>query len=155
MDAMQHLKEQLEQRTRMIEANIHRQQEELRQIQDELQRVQGQGLQVRASPSFCLNVHSLPQIDTLVFGYVDVSTARRRQSQPRLSTADAGIVRAARGRSVHAGGGGAGGEPTKRTAIHTHGDTTRCHTASSAGSATATEPSQRSELHPNSGDREE
>uniref|UniRef100_A0A8C2H9L4 Circadian locomoter output cycles protein kaput n=1 Tax=Cyprinus carpio TaxID=7962 RepID=A0A8C2H9L4_CYPCA len=47
MDAMQHLKDQLEQRTRMIEANIQRQQEELRQIQEELQRVQGQGLQVR------------------------------------------------------------------------------------------------------------
>ncbi|TSN30196.1 Circadian locomoter output cycles protein kaput [Bagarius yarrelli] len=45
LDAMQHLKEQLEQRTRMIEANIQRQQEELRQIQEELQRVQGQGLQ--------------------------------------------------------------------------------------------------------------
>uniref|UniRef100_A0A8C2L0Q7 Circadian locomoter output cycles protein kaput n=1 Tax=Cyprinus carpio TaxID=7962 RepID=A0A8C2L0Q7_CYPCA len=45
MDAMQHLKEQLEQRTRMIEANIQRQQEELRQIQEELQRVQGQNLQ--------------------------------------------------------------------------------------------------------------
>uniref|UniRef100_A0A8C0YB61 Circadian locomoter output cycles protein kaput n=1 Tax=Cyprinus carpio carpio TaxID=630221 RepID=A0A8C0YB61_CYPCA len=45
MDAMQHLKDQLEQRTRMIEANIQRQQEELRQIQEELQRVQGQGLQ--------------------------------------------------------------------------------------------------------------
>jgi len=43
---MQHLKEQLEQRTRMIEANIHRQQDELRQIQDELLRVQGQSLQV-------------------------------------------------------------------------------------------------------------
>uniref|UniRef100_A0A8C1XCX9 Circadian locomoter output cycles protein kaput n=1 Tax=Cyprinus carpio TaxID=7962 RepID=A0A8C1XCX9_CYPCA len=39
MDAMQHLKDQLEQRTRMIEANIQRQQEELRQIQEELQRV--------------------------------------------------------------------------------------------------------------------
>ncbi|XP_077076780.1 circadian locomoter output cycles protein kaput isoform X2 [Siphateles boraxobius] len=50
MDAMQHLKEQLEQRTRMIEANIHRQQEELRQIQDELQRVQGQGLQMFLQP---------------------------------------------------------------------------------------------------------
>uniref|UniRef100_I3J494 Circadian locomoter output cycles protein kaput n=1 Tax=Oreochromis niloticus TaxID=8128 RepID=I3J494_ORENI len=46
LEAMQHLKEQLEQRTRMIEANIQRQQDELRQIQDELQRVQGQSLQV-------------------------------------------------------------------------------------------------------------
>lgn len=44
---MQHLKDQLEQRTRMIEANIHRQQEELRKIQEQLQMVHGQGLQVK------------------------------------------------------------------------------------------------------------
>lgn len=49
LEAMQHLKEQLEQRTRMIEANIQRQQDELRQIQEELQRVQGQSLQVSCS----------------------------------------------------------------------------------------------------------
>uniref|UniRef100_A0AAR2ITN3 Circadian locomoter output cycles protein kaput n=1 Tax=Pygocentrus nattereri TaxID=42514 RepID=A0AAR2ITN3_PYGNA len=46
LSAMQHLKEQLEQRTRMIEANIKKQQEELRQIHEQLQRVQGQGLQM-------------------------------------------------------------------------------------------------------------
>ncbi|KAF7667683.1 hypothetical protein LDENG_00052780 [Lucifuga dentata] len=46
LDAMHHLKEQLEQRTRIIETNIQRQQDELRQIQDELQRVQGQSLQM-------------------------------------------------------------------------------------------------------------
>nr|XP_020458972.1 circadian locomoter output cycles protein kaput-like isoform X2 [Monopterus albus] len=46
LEAMQHLKEQLEQRTKMIEANIQRQQDELRQIQEELQRVQGQNLQM-------------------------------------------------------------------------------------------------------------
>ncbi|XP_064418902.1 circadian locomoter output cycles protein kaput [Latimeria chalumnae] len=46
LGAMQHLKEQLEQRTRMIEANIHRQQEELRKIQEQLHLVQGQGLQM-------------------------------------------------------------------------------------------------------------
>ncbi|XP_067368321.1 circadian locomoter output cycles protein kaput isoform X3 [Channa argus] len=45
LEAMQHLKEQLEQRTRMIEANIQRQQDELRQIQEELQKVQGQSVQ--------------------------------------------------------------------------------------------------------------
>ncbi|XP_070613310.1 circadian locomoter output cycles protein kaput isoform X3 [Erythrolamprus reginae] len=45
LGAMQHLKDQLEQRTRMIEANIHRQQEELRKIQEQLQLVHGQGLQ--------------------------------------------------------------------------------------------------------------
>lgn len=43
---MQHLKDQLEQRTRMIEANIQKQQEELRQIHEQLQRVQGQGAPV-------------------------------------------------------------------------------------------------------------
>ncbi|KAJ8336356.1 hypothetical protein SKAU_G00375760 [Synaphobranchus kaupii] len=43
LGAMQHLKEQLEQRTRMIEANIQRQQEELRKIQEQLHMVQGQG----------------------------------------------------------------------------------------------------------------
>ncbi|MEQ2276263.1 hypothetical protein XENORESO_016626 [Xenotaenia resolanae] len=46
VNAMQHLKEQLEQRTRTIQANIQRQQEELRNIQDQLQRVQGQGIQM-------------------------------------------------------------------------------------------------------------
>ncbi|XP_076846880.1 clock circadian regulator b isoform X2 [Brachyhypopomus gauderio] len=46
LNAMQHLKDQLEQRTRMIEANIKKQQEELRQIHEQLQRVQGQGFQM-------------------------------------------------------------------------------------------------------------
>ncbi|KAM6921164.1 circadian locomoter output cycles protein kaput [Xenentodon cancila] len=46
LEAMQHLKEKLEQRTRIIEANIQQQQDELRQIQEELQRVQGQNLQM-------------------------------------------------------------------------------------------------------------
>lgn len=44
--AMKHLKDQLEQRTRMIEENIHRQQEELRKIQEQLQMVHGQGFQM-------------------------------------------------------------------------------------------------------------
>ncbi|XP_043918412.1 circadian locomoter output cycles protein kaput [Protopterus annectens] len=46
LGAMQHLKDQLEQRTRMIEANIQRQQEELRNIQEQLSLVQGQGFQM-------------------------------------------------------------------------------------------------------------
>uniref|UniRef100_A0A4W3IMW9 Circadian locomoter output cycles protein kaput n=1 Tax=Callorhinchus milii TaxID=7868 RepID=A0A4W3IMW9_CALMI len=46
LGAMQHLKEQLEQRTRMLEANIQRQQEELRKIQEQLHFVQGQGVQM-------------------------------------------------------------------------------------------------------------
>uniref|UniRef100_A0AAY4ABK7 Circadian locomoter output cycles protein kaput n=1 Tax=Denticeps clupeoides TaxID=299321 RepID=A0AAY4ABK7_9TELE len=67
INAMQHLKEQLEQRTRMIEANIHKQQEELRQIQDQLQRVQGQGLQgqgLQVQPKILylpLFPHSIPR----------------------------------------------------------------------------------------------
>ncbi|XP_043546638.1 circadian locomoter output cycles protein kaput isoform X2 [Chiloscyllium plagiosum] len=47
LGAMQHLKEQLEQRTQILEANIQRQQEELRKIQQQLHLVQGQGLQVQ------------------------------------------------------------------------------------------------------------
>ncbi|KAM4738732.1 circadian locomoter output cycles protein kaput isoform 2-T2 [Anableps anableps] len=46
LEAMQHLKEQLEKKTRMIEENIQRQLDELRQIQVELERVQGQSLQM-------------------------------------------------------------------------------------------------------------
>ncbi|XP_047231145.1 circadian locomoter output cycles protein kaput isoform X2 [Girardinichthys multiradiatus] len=46
LEAMQHLKEQLEKKTRMIEDNIQRQLDELRQIQVELQSVQGQSLQM-------------------------------------------------------------------------------------------------------------
>ncbi|XP_062864557.1 clock circadian regulator b isoform X2 [Trichomycterus rosablanca] len=46
LDVMQHLKEQLEQRTQMIEANIKKQREELRQIHQQLQRVQDQGLEM-------------------------------------------------------------------------------------------------------------
>uniref|UniRef100_A0A3B3XSH7 Circadian locomoter output cycles protein kaput n=1 Tax=Poecilia mexicana TaxID=48701 RepID=A0A3B3XSH7_9TELE len=46
LEAMQHLKEQLEKKTRMIEDNIQRQLDELRQIQGELERVQGQSLQM-------------------------------------------------------------------------------------------------------------
>uniref|UniRef100_A0AAQ4S1N8 Circadian locomoter output cycles protein kaput n=1 Tax=Gasterosteus aculeatus aculeatus TaxID=481459 RepID=A0AAQ4S1N8_GASAC len=42
----QQLQDQLEHRTRLIQANIQRQQDELRHIQDQLQRVQGQGIQM-------------------------------------------------------------------------------------------------------------
>nr|QGW67273.1 circadian locomoter output cycles protein kaput [Rhamdia quelen] len=51
LNAMQHLKDQLEQRTQMIEANIRKQQEELRQIHEQLQKVQGQGLQMYVQQS--------------------------------------------------------------------------------------------------------
>uniref|UniRef100_A0A8C9WNS4 Circadian locomoter output cycles protein kaput n=1 Tax=Scleropages formosus TaxID=113540 RepID=A0A8C9WNS4_SCLFO len=59
LGAMQHLKDQLEQRTRMIEANIQRQQEELRKIQEQLHMVQGQGLQV-GPQNFLRPVRALP-----------------------------------------------------------------------------------------------
>ncbi|KAK3523202.1 hypothetical protein QTP86_021761 [Hemibagrus guttatus] len=62
LNAMQHLKEQLEQRTQMIEANIKKQQEELRQIHEQLQKVQGQGLQMYLQQSSGgVNVQ-LPQV---------------------------------------------------------------------------------------------
>lgn len=58
--AMQHLKDQLEQRTRLIEANIHRQQEELRKIQEQLQLVDGPGIQMfLQQPSTGLNFGSM------------------------------------------------------------------------------------------------
>ncbi|XP_068134678.1 circadian locomoter output cycles protein kaput [Hyperolius riggenbachi] len=74
--AMKHLKDQLEQRTRMIEENIHRQQEELRKIQEQLQMVHGQGFQmflqqpmpslnfgsVQASSGSSSNMQQLPQL---------------------------------------------------------------------------------------------
>ncbi|XP_038136670.1 circadian locomoter output cycles protein kaput [Cyprinodon tularosa] len=46
LEAMQNLKKQLEKKTRIIEDNIQRQLDELHQIQVELQRVQGQSLQM-------------------------------------------------------------------------------------------------------------
>ncbi|KAM7012476.1 circadian locomoter output cycles protein kaput isoform 3-T3 [Tautogolabrus adspersus] len=62
IEAMQHLKDQLEQRTRLIEANIQRQQDELRQIQGELHRVQGQSLQTLLQKGAGgLNVSSVQQ----------------------------------------------------------------------------------------------
>uniref|UniRef100_A0A672Z990 Circadian locomoter output cycles protein kaput n=1 Tax=Sphaeramia orbicularis TaxID=375764 RepID=A0A672Z990_9TELE len=65
VNAMQHLKEQLEQRTRMIQANIQRQQEELRHIQEQLQRVQGQGIQMLLQQQGgAMNVQ-LPQVGSV------------------------------------------------------------------------------------------
>ncbi|XP_013862639.1 synapsin-1 [Austrofundulus limnaeus] len=66
VNAMQHLKEQLEERTRRIQANIQRQQEELRHIQEQLQRVQGQGLQqmLMQQQGGAMNVQ-LPQVGSV------------------------------------------------------------------------------------------
>ncbi|MEE6462000.1 hypothetical protein FKM82_001464 [Ascaphus truei] len=69
--AMKNLKDQLEQRTRMIEANIHRQQEELRKIQEQLQMVHGQGF-----PMFLQQ--STPGIN---FGPVQVSSGNTSSMQ--------------------------------------------------------------------------
>ncbi|XP_075422474.1 circadian locomoter output cycles protein kaput isoform X3 [Ascaphus truei] len=69
--AMKNLKDQLEQRTRMIEANIHRQQEELRKIQEQLQMVHGQGF-----PMFLQQ--STPGIN---FGPVQVSSGNTSNMQ--------------------------------------------------------------------------
>lgn len=64
LEAMHHLKEKLEQRTRMIEANIQLQQDELRQIQDELNKVQGQNLQVRPKRYSPVNISRLVSLDS-------------------------------------------------------------------------------------------
>ncbi|XP_042534234.1 circadian locomoter output cycles protein kaput isoform X5 [Dipodomys spectabilis] len=72
LGAMQHLKDQLEQRTRMIEANIHRQQEELRKIQEQLQMVHGQGLQMFLQ-------QSNPGLN---FGSVQLSSGNSSNVQP-------------------------------------------------------------------------
>ncbi|XP_053314495.1 circadian locomoter output cycles protein kaput isoform X2 [Spea bombifrons] len=75
--AMKHLKDQLEQRTRVIEENIHRQQEELRKIQEQLQMVHGQGFQMFLQQS----------AQGLNFGPVQVSTGSTSSLQqlPQLT----------------------------------------------------------------------
>ncbi|XP_075051962.1 circadian locomoter output cycles protein kaput isoform X2 [Mixophyes fleayi] len=75
--AMKHLKDQLEQRTRIIEENIHRQQEELRKIQEQLHMVHGQGFQMfLQQPTPSLN-----------FGPVQVSSGNgsNMQQLPQLT----------------------------------------------------------------------
>ncbi|XP_036789986.1 circadian locomoter output cycles protein kaput isoform X1 [Oncorhynchus mykiss] len=82
VNAMQHLKDQLEQRTRMIQANIQRQQDELRAIQDQLHRVQPPAIQDQLhriqppaiqmfvqQPGGALNVQ-LPQVGVVPQGAV-------------------------------------------------------------------------------------
>ncbi|XP_028830998.1 clock circadian regulator b [Denticeps clupeoides] len=93
INAMQHLKEQLEQRTRMIEANIHKQQEELRQIQDQLQRVQGQGLQGQGlqmflqQPGSGVNVQ-LSQVGATVLGTGSQTGVLTIQGQQDVQSSD-------------------------------------------------------------------
>uniref|UniRef100_A0A671YDV7 Circadian locomoter output cycles protein kaput n=1 Tax=Sparus aurata TaxID=8175 RepID=A0A671YDV7_SPAAU len=91
VNAMQHLKDQLEQRTRMIQANIQRQQDELRHIQEQLQRVQGQGIQVRPRILLCkmfvgrwLIIYLLDLITHNSIGNSGVlSTPQRQPQQPQ------------------------------------------------------------------------
>ncbi|KAG8453780.1 hypothetical protein GDO86_000417 [Hymenochirus boettgeri] len=75
LGAMKHLRDQLEQRTRIIEESIHRQQEELRKIQEQLQMVHGQGFQMfLQQPGPGLN-----------FGPVQVSSGNSSSIQQQLS----------------------------------------------------------------------
>ncbi|XP_077060812.1 clock circadian regulator b isoform X2 [Siphateles boraxobius] len=86
LNAMQHLKDQLEQRTRMIEANIQKQQEELRQIHEQLQRVQGPGTQMILQQSGGGLSVQLPQVGGAQTGVIAI------QGQNVTSTAHSGTV---------------------------------------------------------------
>ncbi|XP_051982909.1 circadian locomoter output cycles protein kaput-like isoform X2 [Xyrauchen texanus] len=95
LNAMQHLKEQLEQRTRMIEANINKQQEELRQIHEQLQRVQGPGAQVILQQSGGGLNMQLPQVggaQTSILGIGTQAGVVAIQGQSVTSTAQSGTV---------------------------------------------------------------
>uniref|UniRef100_A0A671RKN0 Circadian locomoter output cycles protein kaput n=1 Tax=Sinocyclocheilus anshuiensis TaxID=1608454 RepID=A0A671RKN0_9TELE len=95
LNAMQHLKDQLEQRTRMIEANIQKQQEELRQIHEQLQRVQGQGTQMILQQSGGGLSVQLPQVGgarTNILGVGAQTGVVTIQGQNVTSTAQSGTV---------------------------------------------------------------
>ncbi|XP_067297918.1 clock circadian regulator b [Pseudorasbora parva] len=95
LNAMQHLKEQLEQRTRMIEVNIQKQQEELRQIHEQLQRVQGQGPQMILQQSGGGLSVQLPQVggaQNNILGVGAQTGVIAIQGQNVTSTAHSGTV---------------------------------------------------------------
>uniref|UniRef100_A0A9J7YWA0 Circadian locomoter output cycles protein kaput n=1 Tax=Cyprinus carpio carpio TaxID=630221 RepID=A0A9J7YWA0_CYPCA len=95
LNAMQHLKDQLEQRTRMIEANIQKQQEELRQIHEQLQRVQGQGTQMILQQSGGGLSVQLPQVggaQTNILGLGAQTGVVTIQGQNVTSTAQSATV---------------------------------------------------------------
>ncbi|EPQ14519.1 Circadian locomoter output cycles protein kaput [Myotis brandtii] len=104
LGAMQHLKDQLEQRTRMIEANIHRQQEELRKIQEQLQMVHGQGLQSQQNvlsghsqqtslPSQTQSTLTAPLYNTMVISQPAAgSMVQIPSSMPQNSTQSAAVT---------------------------------------------------------------
>lgn len=155
LGAMQHLKDQLEQRTRMIEANIQRQQEELRKIQEQLHMVQGQGLQVSWPPRRRHAQHPLPRRRTLspLFLSADVPPAAHGQPELRFCAASPGhswVRHDDPGRASHHAGPGAPGQPAAvcRAAAHApaasrthsgsgHTDHTPASPAHSAGPRTA------------------
>uniref|UniRef100_A0A672ZAE1 Circadian locomoter output cycles protein kaput n=1 Tax=Sphaeramia orbicularis TaxID=375764 RepID=A0A672ZAE1_9TELE len=93
VNAMQHLKEQLEQRTRMIQANIQRQQEELRHIQEQLQRVQGQGIQVRFEDLSKANA-VVESSSINIFFLPDLQPQRQSQQAPQAQSQTQGSVSA-------------------------------------------------------------
>uniref|UniRef100_A0A8C2BG21 Circadian locomoter output cycles protein kaput n=1 Tax=Cyprinus carpio TaxID=7962 RepID=A0A8C2BG21_CYPCA len=95
LNAMQHLKEQLEQRTRMIEASIQKQQEELRQIHEQLQRVHGQGTQMILQQSGGGLSVQLPQVGGTqpnILGVGAQTGVVAIQGQNVTSTAQSGTV---------------------------------------------------------------
>lgn len=115
LDAMQSMKEQLEQRTKMIEANIQRQQDELRQIQEELQRVQGHSLQVeqpdRPPRLGCFYAASFSPCSPASLHLLDVPAERSQWSQPELHSDGPRQHSAAGGDVQHAGPAGVPGAP--------------------------------------------
>uniref|UniRef100_A0A8C2CRA8 Circadian locomoter output cycles protein kaput n=1 Tax=Cyprinus carpio TaxID=7962 RepID=A0A8C2CRA8_CYPCA len=95
LNAMQHLKEQLEQRTRMIEASIQKQQEELRQIHEQLQKVHGQGTQMILQQSGGGLSVQLPQVGGTqpnILGVGAQTGVVAIQGQNVTSTAQCGTV---------------------------------------------------------------
>lgn len=132
LEAMQNMKEQLEQRTKMIEANIQRQQDELRQIQEELQRVQGQSLQVRPSrrrravfscPSLSGRVLAQPRFvseSASLLSVADVLAERSWRTESELCSDGPGERSAAGGDLQRAGPLGVPGTPAEHHAAATH-----------------------------------
>uniref|UniRef100_A0A8D0D1L1 Circadian locomoter output cycles protein kaput n=1 Tax=Sander lucioperca TaxID=283035 RepID=A0A8D0D1L1_SANLU len=86
VNAMQHLKEQLEQRTRLIQANIQRQQDELRHIQDQLQKVQGQGIQVRCRLIHMIAFREFISCPSLIPHITTLQPQRQPQQPPQAQT---------------------------------------------------------------------
>lgn len=159
------MKEQLEQRTKTIEANIQRQQDELRQIQEELQRVQGQSLQVRPScpsgvqpdalrravraplclcPLVLLCLEGFYCSDTVrelasLLSVADVPAERSWRTESELCSDGPGERSAAGGDLQHAGPLSVPGAPAEHHTAATHGP--------ASGPATNTPPGAERGAH--------